>query len=131
MEYIKIDNLIITKNLISQAIYKKVLGDLHDPSIYKNNDYPVHNITQVSDIYLFCNKFSEMEYLPYHYEAWKTPTGFEYHKTQNKGIRLLSIDEYLTYKHLLVDHPDFSEFFEDGKIGDTLLQTSFRVCLDM
>jgi hypothetical protein len=127
-EVINLPNLIITKNLISQSLFKQVIGAYHDPSIYKDDNMPVHAFSN-HEVYMFCNKLSEIYNLQPVYEAWKTLEGLVYEKNHDaKGIRLLTLDEWMAHKDLFKVEEDFNEKCEEDIVGNPLLLTGFRVC---
>ena len=129
LDVIVFPNIIITKKLISQSLFKQVLGSYHDHSIYKHDDLPVHNILDNSEYLLFCNKLSESYGLQPVYEAWKNENGMYYEKnTSANGIRLLTSEEWIHYESHFEKQEDYCERCEDDIIGDRLLLTGFRVC---
>ena len=129
IEVVTFPNIIITKKLITQDMFVQVLGTLHNHSIYKDKDLPVHNILDNSEYLLFCNKLSEVYGLQPVYEAWKNETGMYYEKnTGANGIRLLTLSEWYQYKDHFEVQSDYSERVEDDLIGNPLLLTGFRVC---
>jgi hypothetical protein len=125
-ETITTEKLEISKHLISQEIYRKVLGDLH---FYIQDNEPIHKIT-IKEAIRFCNKLSEIYGLPHYYTLTRTENGFFYECGNNNGVRLLTKQEWEQHQELFIKEPNFLEFVWEEQSSFLIPPPNigFRVC---